>query len=130
MSKRSEYRRKEREARDRPSQSRTTMWIAIGGIALLTALLLALLLTRPAIAPSAAGVPEATRGIPNPEVGRIPLAEARNRLDQPGVIFVDVRSAQEFAESHITGAVNIPLPEIPTRMNELPQTAEIITYCT
>ena len=58
------------------------------------------------------------------------VADAQAKLGQPGVVFVDTRSPQEFSESHIPGAVNMPLPDVPNRFSELPQNAEIITYCT
>lgn len=34
-------------------------------------------------------------------------------------MLVDVRTAQEFAEGHVPGAVNIPLDELPKRVSEL-----------
>ena len=44
---------------------------------------------------------------------------------------VDVRSSQEFAEGHISGAISIPYYEIEKRANmELrDKTQEIILYC-
>jgi phage shock protein E len=51
-------------------------------------------------------------------------------LEQPNTTFVDVRSAEEFAREHITGAVNIPLHTIPYRVDEfkaMPQ--PILCYC-
>lgn len=42
---------------------------------------------------------------------------------------VDVRSAQEFAEGHVTGAKNIPVQELPQRLAELPKDKPIMLYC-
>lgn len=44
---------------------------------------------------------------------------------------LDVRSAREFAEGHIPGAVNMPYREIPERLDELQPWADkpIIIYC-
>ena len=41
---------------------------------------------------------------------------------------VDVRGASEYADGHIPGAVNIPLPELPDRLNELPA-GPIVLHC-
>ncbi|MBI2851775.1 MAG: hypothetical protein HYX84_01550 [Chloroflexi bacterium] len=43
---------------------------------------------------------------------------------------VDTRSAFEYEQSHISGAVSIPVEEIPVRYTELDRGSEIITYCT
>ena len=41
----------------------------------------------------------------------IPLSEFKARAGQPNVLILDARSAQAFAEGHIAGAVNLPLPD-------------------
>ena len=41
----------------------------------------------------------------------IPLAEFQTRAAKPDVLVLDARSAQAFAEGHIKGAVNLPLPD-------------------
>ena len=41
---------------------------------------------------------------------------------------VDVRGAAEFAAGHLPGAVNIPLPELPDRIGELPA-GPIVLHC-
>ena len=44
--------------------------------------------------------------------------------------FVDVRTPGEFAEDHVPGAVNIPLHEISSRIEEFKSMPKpIITYC-
>ncbi|MCW5882798.1 MAG: rhodanese-like domain-containing protein [Anaerolineae bacterium] len=128
MSKRAEYRRKGRSAQANANQSNLGTWLTIGGVALVGAIILALIVTRQASAPSATTDPIRTQ--PNPEIPRVAVADAQARLGQPGVVFVDTRSPQEFSASHIPGAVNMPLPDVPNRFSELPQNAEIITYCT
>lgn len=42
---------------------------------------------------------------------------------------LDVRDEEEFAESHLPGAVNIPLNELRNRLAELPKDEEIQIYC-
>jgi len=44
-------------------------------------------------------------------------------------LLVDVRDAAEFAAGHIPGAINLPLPELRSRMNELPRDREIWVNC-
>jgi hypothetical protein len=41
----------------------------------------------------------------------ITLADFNTRAARPGVLVLDARSAQAFAEGHIKGAVNLPLPD-------------------
>lgn len=43
---------------------------------------------------------------------------------------VDVRSVAEFNEEHIPGSINIPLPELRARVDELPTDRTVVTYCT
>ena len=42
---------------------------------------------------------------------------------------VDVRTPEEFAAGHIPEAVNIPVDELRSRLDELPQDREIAAYC-
>jgi rhodanese-related sulfurtransferase len=42
---------------------------------------------------------------------------------------VDVRTPQEFEAGSIPGAVNIPVDELRSRVQELPPDREIATYC-
>lgn len=47
-----------------------------------------------------------------------------------GATIVDVRTPAEFADGAYPGAVNIPLPALPARMNELgPKERPIVLYC-
>jgi hydroxyacylglutathione hydrolase len=45
------------------------------------------------------------------------LAAARQR---PGVVVLDVRRNLEWSDGHITGAVHLPLHELPDRLDEVP----------
>jgi rhodanese-related sulfurtransferase len=42
---------------------------------------------------------------------------------------LDVRTAQEFASGHISGAVNIPVDDLRSRLSELPHDRKIAAYC-
>lgn len=51
-------------------------------------------------------------------------------VQNPHTTFVDVRSKEEFADGHFPGAVNIPLPEITSKADELKAiTSPIVLYC-
>jgi NADPH-dependent 2,4-dienoyl-CoA reductase/sulfur reductase-like enzyme/rhodanese-related sulfurtransferase len=65
--------------------------------------------------------------------GDVELWYAEEYERQPcGTAFVDVRDRQEFAEWHIPGAVNIPLPELRGRLDEVRRLAAagpVRLYC-
>ncbi len=71
-----------------------------------------------------------TNDIPYPEVPRVSLADAKAAFDAGNAVFVDVRSASDYASEHISGALSIPESEMPTRLTELNPQDWIITYCT
>jgi rhodanese-related sulfurtransferase len=50
-------------------------------------------------------------------------------LVRDGAIIIDVRSPGEFAGGHIKGSKNIPLQELPKKLNSLPKDKVIITCC-
>jgi len=45
------------------------------------------------------------------------------------VLLLDVRPREEYEAGHIPGAVSIPLEELQTRLDELPEGKEIVAYC-
>jgi rhodanese-related sulfurtransferase len=51
------------------------------------------------------------------------------RQERPTI--VDVRTAAEFAEGHVPGAVNIPFQQVPARSGEVGvrRAGEVIVYC-
>ena len=44
-------------------------------------------------------------------------------------LLLDVRTPQEFSAGNLPGAVNIPVDELRSRMNELPHDRDIAAYC-
>jgi protein-disulfide isomerase/rhodanese-related sulfurtransferase len=46
----------------------------------------------------------------------------------PHPLFVDVRSAKEYAAGNIPGSINIPIDDMPTRWNTIPKDRVIIFY--
>ena len=55
--------------------------------------------------------------------------ELRARAEAGDVVVLDVRPMAEYLAGHIPGAVCIPVEELADRINELPESAEIVVYC-
>jgi rhodanese-related sulfurtransferase len=55
--------------------------------------------------------------------------ELWRRVQDDGVVVLDVRPAEEFASGHIPGAISIPLDQLGARLDELPADTEIVAYC-
>ena len=61
--------------------------------------------------------------------GDIKPDEARALVER-GALLVDVRTPEEFAAGHISGARNIPLDQVTARASALkPADAPVIVYC-
>jgi rhodanese-related sulfurtransferase len=53
-----------------------------------------------------------------------------DQIDKRGeALLLDVRNPDEFANGHVGGAINIPLPQLRERLNELDPQREIWVYC-
>lgn len=65
-----------------------------------------------------------------PQVVRLSLEDAKKAYDQGEAIFIDVRTVEEYQQRHISGALSIPLLELPERLAELDPNIWYITYCT
>lgn len=46
-----------------------------------------------------------------------------------GAWLLDVRTPMEFRSGHIQGAVNVPVDELPRRMDEVPAGRAVVVYC-
>lgn len=66
------------------------------------------------------------------EVPRVNVEDAKLAFENGEAIIVDVRSAQAYANGHITGAISIPLDEFENNIANvaLDKDQWIITYCT
>ena len=56
-------------------------------------------------------------------------ADLADRLRAGLVTLIDVRPVEEFAAGHIPGALNVPLADLPRRLDALPTDRTIIAYC-
>lgn len=52
-----------------------------------------------------------------------------DRPAHDGVLYLDVRPADEYAAGHLPAAHSIPVAELPGRLAELPHDKTIIAYC-
>jgi rhodanese-related sulfurtransferase len=50
-------------------------------------------------------------------------------LKKDGALFVDVRSAGEFASGNAPGTINIPLAELGRRLGEIPKSSPVVLCC-
>ncbi|MDI1246581.1 MAG: rhodanese-like domain-containing protein [Rhodoferax sp.] len=50
-------------------------------------------------------------------------------LKKNGALFVDVRSAAEFASANAPGTINIPLQELGSRLGEIPKSSPVVLCC-
>ena len=60
---------------------------------------------------------------------RITTAEAAAMHGDDGVVFVDVRRPDEYAEGHIKGAVFMPVDDVLARVDELPDDKKLLFIC-
>ena len=116
-----------RRAKSRRSLPWPLLILIIGGALILLAGLL-----YQANPPAVVDVPDEhdVSGLPYPGVPRVSAIEAKERVDGGTAVIVDVRSAQEYAEAHISNAISMPLEDLQSRYRELSPEMEIITYCT
>jgi rhodanese-related sulfurtransferase len=56
-------------------------------------------------------------------------SELLERLEQGGVVVLDVRPAAEYRAGHIRGAISTPLEELDSIAPGLPKRREVVAYC-
>jgi rhodanese-related sulfurtransferase len=59
----------------------------------------------------------------------ITVAQAAALLDNPDVVFIDVREQDEYDAGHIPGVKLIPLGSVPARMSEIPKDKTVVAVC-
>ena len=118
--------------------NKSRRWLLIGliGLILIGGALIVFPLIAPAAPPAAltpvllSATDIAPDSVPFPGVIRVTVGNARAAQESNQAVFVDVRSAGQYAQSHISGALSIPLNEFESRLSELNKDQWIITYCT
>ena len=70
--------------------------------------------------------------LPYPDLPEISREELRRRLRDPLLTILDVHSPDVFAHEHLPRAINLPLPDVETRIRQVfPNLqTEIAIYCT
>lgn len=59
----------------------------------------------------------------------VDASSVAERLADRSVVVVDVRQPAEWRRGHIRGSVNLPLPQLMTRLHQLPKDADIVAVC-
>jgi rhodanese-related sulfurtransferase len=59
----------------------------------------------------------------------ITVQQGKEMIDSGEVFILDVRTREEYNESHIMGSILIPVQELDIRFKELPQDKKILVYC-
>ncbi|MFO7830556.1 MAG: rhodanese-like domain-containing protein [Desulfuromonadaceae bacterium] len=77
------------------------------------------------------GLPEwAVAGLPSRAVQQLSVEDLHERMnDEANFQLLDVRAPKEFADSHIEGALNIPVADLRTRFAELGKNQELLLIC-
>ncbi|HEU4566054.1 MAG TPA: MBL fold metallo-hydrolase [Gemmatimonadaceae bacterium] len=78
-----------------------------------------------------AGVVEAwaAEGRATQAVPQLTAAELAPLLERGAVTVIDVRGASEYAAGHLPGVPNIPLGDLPDRLEELPRDTPLVVQC-
>lgn len=67
---------------------------------------------------------------PKPRPEEIAPPELKRRLDAgEKLLLLDVRNPDEFALCRLEGATLVPLPELPSRVGEIPGDRPLVVYC-
>jgi len=69
------------------------------------------------------------RQVPGEPYTRITAAETVEMLRDGEATMIDVRNGDEFEQGHVTGALWIPVDEVPTRFEELPDNGALLFIC-
>jgi len=59
----------------------------------------------------------------------VSVQQGKEMIDRGEVFILDVRTREEYNESHINGSTLIPVQELAIRFKELPRDKKILVYC-
>ncbi len=115
--------KRQRAARRQRGDNKVIYILMAAGVILIAGAMMWMLLSR---------TPEevANSELPYPSVARISPSDALDRLQAGEAVMVDVRSEGQYEESHVEGAISLPLGFIQARHAGLPQGVDLILYCT
>lgn len=70
-------------------------------------------------------------GAQMPESGKVDASLGKSLIDdfEKHLLVIDVRTAEEFGQGHIPGAVNIPIEELAQRSAEIPPNIPTLLVC-
>jgi len=113
------------------NNSRTLIFIGFSGLIIIGLVLIALPTFTSVQTPSSpSSLPlTATRDVPYPDVIRVTVDNARATQASQQAVFVDVRTKEQYDQSHIPGALSMPLSTFEEQLSELNPDQWIITYC-
>jgi hydroxyacylglutathione hydrolase len=89
---------------------------------------LLLLIALPLLAASCTSQ-EQNRGYQNATLEQAHSAWLENQKQPGKALFLDVRTADEYAHGHIPGAKLLPVQQLADRLNELPGDVPVYVYC-
>ncbi|HYO86726.1 MAG TPA: rhodanese-like domain-containing protein [Dermatophilaceae bacterium] len=86
--------------------------------------------TDPGAPAAQSAAPGGTPG-PSAALVRVTAEEFRAVTARPGVVLLDVRTPQEYADGHLAGAINIDVenPDFSSRVARLERSASYAVYC-
>ena len=61
--------------------------------------------------------------------GEISIKDFESALNSGAIEVIDVRGTSEYEAGHFPGAMNIPLDELPQRLDEIPKDKFIVVHC-
>lgn len=99
------------------SSNLTWLWVGIAVIAVIAVVAVVFLRNENTAGDSASNLP-----------AEIDVNQAAQLRDS-GAFILDVREPSEWQEYHIPGATLIPLGELASRVNEVPQDQEVVVVC-
>lgn len=62
-------------------------------------------------------------------VGEVTPAEVKEKLDDENAQIIDIRQPGEFEHAHIPGAINVPMTELPKRIDEIEWSDDVTVVC-
>jgi rhodanese-related sulfurtransferase len=114
MSNKKSSRKNTPQKKNRQNFNPTLLWAGLG---ILLVVIIGVFLFKPGNSATADTLPR-----------EISVAEASAMRDS-GAFILDVREPEEWNESHIPGATLIPLGELASRVDEVPQDQEVVVVC-